>query len=607
MVRRVDASNEEPTPPPATRVKGAKPARKNNAGESVPTGQNDEEAGANEEDEQVPPPKRLPREVDGYILGSIFHPGPFLNMILGPNGTSKSSIACVICLGLNWPPSILDYNNGRIMDFQNVYNCASNAFSSLKSGHMPWHDVHMTLSGPVVLDIVQHFTEHWNEIKKCKYCKKAYYVGAILGLVRDGYSWRLDPSSQSREATHNLTPRGEGNVVLVEFNLLYRKISALLHRGADGRFKDSDVAEILYDSTSWCVGAYKARGIPEVLRVIEVLGIEQARRWGTCSNLQLYVGLQAEEAKMPMAGAGLCPGYTISRSILADAVCLTRGDRFLTVKFTPSNLTAWGYRDFDAQDGPYGGMVPKLLFRTLPAYYPARSAYAHFPLASEYNWKRPAPLEHTEDVLVLHRATEDDNQASQRRPSELIEKRSLEHIGKSGKIQYVDIQLAGLPSKEGDLKDEQRQYERFSDVCRYIFLNSEPSNDWHLRESSEKMFLEFKRVVKEHLSSRSDKTSLLEEKRFGSEQGKLDTMGVSLRVAQMGSANREGNSEIFDPTLRHPGRLDREFYFTCRTRSEWSFQDDYPSPRATLNSPYTPSNLAKLQSEIGEATGQMIE
>lgn len=44
--------------------------------------------------------------------------------------------------------------------------------------------------------------------------------------------------------------------------------------------------------------------------------------------------MQAEEAKVPGPGAGLCPGYTISRAILADAVCLSRGDRFLTVDFT---------------------------------------------------------------------------------------------------------------------------------------------------------------------------------------------------------------------------------------------------------------------------------
>ena len=35
-----------------------------------------------------------------------FFPGPHLNMILGPNGTGKSSIACAICIGLNFPTSV---------------------------------------------------------------------------------------------------------------------------------------------------------------------------------------------------------------------------------------------------------------------------------------------------------------------------------------------------------------------------------------------------------------------------------------------------------------------------------------------------------------------
>ncbi|KAG1752385.1 P-loop containing nucleoside triphosphate hydrolase protein [Suillus paluster] len=84
-------------------------------------------ARVNAEGDFVPStPKReqiatLPRDDDGFIPGSIvriqlhnfltydwveFRPGPYLNMILGPNGTGKSSIACAICLGLNWPPSV---------------------------------------------------------------------------------------------------------------------------------------------------------------------------------------------------------------------------------------------------------------------------------------------------------------------------------------------------------------------------------------------------------------------------------------------------------------------------------------------------------------------
>jgi chromosome segregation ATPase len=36
-----------------------------------------------------------------------FFPGPNLNMIIGPNGTGKSSLVCAICLGLGWNPNVL--------------------------------------------------------------------------------------------------------------------------------------------------------------------------------------------------------------------------------------------------------------------------------------------------------------------------------------------------------------------------------------------------------------------------------------------------------------------------------------------------------------------
>ncbi|KAL0948426.1 hypothetical protein HGRIS_011005 [Hohenbuehelia grisea] len=68
-----------------------------------------------------------------------------------------------------------DYNNARIMDFSEVYWIASNTLSSLESARMPWHDVHMTISGTAVLDVVQHFVERWNEIKKRKYRNKEEY------------------------------------------------------------------------------------------------------------------------------------------------------------------------------------------------------------------------------------------------------------------------------------------------------------------------------------------------------------------------------------------------------------------------------------------------
>jgi hypothetical protein len=35
-----------------------------------------------------------------------FFPGPNLNMVIGPNGTGKSTLVCAICLGLGWPPKV---------------------------------------------------------------------------------------------------------------------------------------------------------------------------------------------------------------------------------------------------------------------------------------------------------------------------------------------------------------------------------------------------------------------------------------------------------------------------------------------------------------------
>ena len=62
--------------------------------------------------------------------------------------------------------------------------------------------------------------------------------------------------------------------------------------------------------------------------------------YGTIDHPELYVGLQAEDAKSIIKGAGPCPGYTTSYSILADAIVFIRGGRLFTADFTPHNLTA---------------------------------------------------------------------------------------------------------------------------------------------------------------------------------------------------------------------------------------------------------------------------
>lgn len=295
------------------------------------------------------------------------------------------------------------------------------------------------------------------------------YFSSILGLVRQGSSWSLNPFGEIRNEDHTLFERGRGNVCSVEFNCLYRwhattsaqdekwvegvftnlfegkpaddltvkdfytvakKIKESepdiqhwtfggMSRQENGFFKDEDLATYLHNATEHAAGSFGARHTPHIMRLHEIMGIEANRKWGVCNlndfrkflglkpydtflewnsnpeiadaaeklygdiqHLELYVGLQAEETKPVMEGAGLCPGYTVSRAILSDAIALTRGDRFFTQDYTPFNMTAWGYSDCqrDPNGAGFGSMLGRLFLRALPEHFTENSVYTWFPL-----------------------------------------------------------------------------------------------------------------------------------------------------------------------------------------------------------------------------------
>ncbi|KAG8854899.1 hypothetical protein FRB96_007299 [Tulasnella sp. 330] len=216
-----------------------------------------------------------------------------------------------------------------------------------------------------------------------------------------------------------------------------------LKRKANGSFDDKDLAEIIKDSIEVPAGAFGARRTPHAMRIIEMMSIEQNREWGVCSlnefrkflglepfstfeewnsrkdiaeaarmlyqhpdNIELYAGLQAEDTKGPVDGAGLCPGYTVSRAILGDAAALVRGDRFLMTDMTAFNLTSWGLMDTKRhpENPSFGGILPTLLMRALPDQFDPESIYTQLPMmvpskikkyltdtgiADKYNFDRP--------------------------------------------------------------------------------------------------------------------------------------------------------------------------------------------------------------------------
>lgn len=54
-----------------------------------------------------------------------------------------------------------DYNNARILDFQNVSNPENNALDRTKSSRMGWSDISISLKGPVIADLESHFIQRW--------------------------------------------------------------------------------------------------------------------------------------------------------------------------------------------------------------------------------------------------------------------------------------------------------------------------------------------------------------------------------------------------------------------------------------------------------------
>ena len=57
-----------------------------------------------------------------------------------------------------------DFNNARIMDFNDVAHWQNNKLDRRESSRMGWSDISISLHGPVVHDLRKHFVDRWNFI-----------------------------------------------------------------------------------------------------------------------------------------------------------------------------------------------------------------------------------------------------------------------------------------------------------------------------------------------------------------------------------------------------------------------------------------------------------
>lgn len=366
------------------------------------------------------------------------------------------------------------------------------------------------------------------------------YIRAITNSHAAKGDWTLDPRAQgpSKQFDPEGTPRGVGNQVSVEFNLLYRFHSCIskkderwindfflqlfpgrkpedlqdvswvelgqallafeqqipkdpsqrtfsgLERQANGKFKDSDLVQILKEAMNDPCGVFGARTIPKALKIVEVLGIKQARKWQVASlnefrdffglkryntfaeinpdpeiaglleklytdpdMVELYPGLMIEAAKPARSpGCGIRPPYTLGRAVLSDAVTLIRSDRFNTLDYTVSNLTAWGYNEIKPDPLTLGGSILyKLIQRTLPGWFPFNSINVMQPMYTKKGNERIFREHGTLDQYTF------DDPKPPTKPVVLVSSASIKHVLSTPKafaVPWAAPFKAMFPSKD---------------------------------------------------------------------------------------------------------------------------------------------------------------
>ncbi|KAI1820639.1 linoleate diol synthase [Xylaria intraflava] len=178
------------------------------------------------------------------------------------------------------------------------------------------------------------------------------YLRAITNTHYSTSDWTLDPRVDiTKQYDGEGVPRGVGNQVSAEFNLLYRFHSCIskkdenwinnfflklfpgqnpddlqnvswteigkalatfeagipkdpaartfdgLERQANGTFNDADLVRILKEAMDDPASVFGARTIPKALRAVEILGIYQSRKWGMASlnEFREFFGLKRWE------------------------------------------------------------------------------------------------------------------------------------------------------------------------------------------------------------------------------------------------------------------------------------------------------------------------
>ncbi|CAG8925328.1 unnamed protein product [Penicillium salamii] len=109
-----------------------------------------------------------------------------------------------------------DYNNSRVLDFEDVVHWEKNQLDRKSMSRMGWSDISVSLHGAVVEDLRRHFVERWNFIYDAKYKVRNQSRYTRLALYgQPSPSTQQQPGQQSGQQPGvqqpNLYPSGQSS------------------------------------------------------------------------------------------------------------------------------------------------------------------------------------------------------------------------------------------------------------------------------------------------------------------------------------------------------------------------------------------------------------
>lgn len=147
-----------------------------------------------------------------------------------------------------------DYNNARIEDFHNVKDYLSNNQSRAVIGRMPWHDVHVMIHGPAVLDVASHFIQRWSFLKTFKYKSEKRMPYIALPVGADESPELVDPQFAFLEGHPHLVKMAKQGERFKHPFHAHHRTEFIASEGSAPATAGTAKVQVLRSSADWSLG-----------------------------------------------------------------------------------------------------------------------------------------------------------------------------------------------------------------------------------------------------------------------------------------------------------------------------------------------------------------